>query len=89
MIRRKQLRFYYAAQTGYSPPYITIFTNTREPVPGSYQRYLLNTFREAFSLRGTPIGIHFPLEEFEKELVGVSGEIRCESRRGTEVRAKA
>lgn len=58
-VRGKQPRFYYAAQTGSAPPEITIFTNTKQPIPPSYERYLRNVFRQRFELFGTPLQLRF------------------------------
>jgi GTP-binding protein len=58
-IRGKQPRFYYAAQTGVTPPEITIFTNSKLEIPTVYQRYLRNVFRDRFELLGTPLQLRF------------------------------
>jgi GTP-binding protein len=58
-VRGKQPRFYYAAQTGNSPPEITVFTNTKQPIPPAYERYLRNVFRQRFELFGTPLQLRF------------------------------
>lgn len=58
-VRGKQVRFFYATQTGWAPPLITIFTNHPEAVAASYTRYLANEFRRAFSWFGTPLRIRY------------------------------
>lgn len=55
----KPPRFYYATQTATAPPTFTIFTSHPELVPTAYARYLVNTFRNAFALQGTPIRLRF------------------------------
>ncbi len=40
---------------GHNPPIIVIHGNQVDKLPVSYQRYLMNFFREAFKLVGTPI----------------------------------
>ncbi|MCL2021029.1 MAG: ribosome biogenesis GTPase Der [Betaproteobacteria bacterium] len=49
----------YAHQGGMNPPIIVIHGNALERIPGSYRRYLENTFREAFRLTGTPLRLQF------------------------------
>lgn len=55
--RRIKLR--YAHQGGHRPPTIIIHGNQAGSVPDPYKRYLLNTYRKALNLRGTPIKIEF------------------------------
>lgn len=52
-------RLKYAHQGGSNPPTIVIHGNALAHIPGNYQRYLIASFREAFSLRGTPLRIFF------------------------------
>lgn len=56
-ISRPKLR--YAHQGGSNPPLIVIHGNALDQVSQTYQRYLENTFREAFQLRGTPLRVEF------------------------------
>ncbi len=51
--RRPRLR--YAHQGGRNPPIIVIHGNQADRLADSYRRYLINYFRKAFKLRGTPI----------------------------------
>ena len=37
------------------PPYFVVFGNQLDELPDSYQRYLVNALRQAFTLPGTPI----------------------------------
>lgn len=53
--RRIKLKF--AHQGGRNPPMIIIHGNQVEQLPTSYQRYLMNTFRQACDLHGTPVRI--------------------------------
>jgi GTPase len=55
--RRIKLR--YAHQGGVNPPVFVIHGNQTESVPEAYKRYLINTFRKAFGLQGTPIHLRF------------------------------
>ena len=54
---RPKLR--YAHQGGRNPPLIVIHGNALDQVSESYRRYLERTFREVFSLQGTPLRIQF------------------------------
>ncbi|HJT52028.1 MAG TPA: ribosome biogenesis GTPase Der [Nitrosospira sp.] len=56
-VSRPKLR--YAHQGGSNPPLIVIHGSSLDQVPKTYQRYLENTFREAFQLLGTPLRIEF------------------------------
>jgi len=55
MVRRHRIRLTYAHQGGRRPPLIVVHGNQTELLPDSYRRYLVNRFREAFELTGTPI----------------------------------
>ncbi|TXH28874.1 MAG: ribosome biogenesis GTPase Der [Elusimicrobia bacterium] len=54
---RPKLR--YAHQGGRNPPLIVIHGNALDQVSESYRRYLERTFRQAFTLQGTPLRIQF------------------------------
>ncbi len=56
-ISRPKLR--YAHQGGGNPPLIIIHGTMLEHVPKTYRRYLENTLREAFELKGTPLRVEF------------------------------
>ncbi len=51
--RRPKLR--YITQAKARPPTFIAFGNRVERLPDDYQRYLINSLRETFDLRGTPI----------------------------------
>ena len=55
MHRGTRLKFYYATQVSTRPPTFVSFVNFPEAVHFSYQRYLVNQIREAFSLDKTPV----------------------------------
>ncbi len=57
--RGRRIKLRYAHQGGRNPPLIVIHGNQVERTPRSYQRYLMNTFRQAFKLDGTPLRIEF------------------------------
>lgn len=57
--RGRRIKFYYAAQAAVRPPTFVLFTNSPEDIHFSYQRYLVNCFREKFALDRVPIRIQF------------------------------
>jgi GTP-binding protein len=59
MVNGRRIKLRYAHTGGHKPPIIVIHGNQTEHVPISYKRYLINTFREALKLEGTPIRIDF------------------------------
>jgi GTP-binding protein len=54
-VGRGRPKLSYAHQGGKRPPTVVIHGNQTKRLPGSYRRYLINRFRRAFRLRGTPI----------------------------------
>lgn len=59
VIRNKPLKIYYATQVRVNPPTFVFFVNNTQGVHFSYERYLENRLREAFSFRGTAIRLQF------------------------------
>lgn len=59
MVRGQRIKFYYAAQGAVRPPTIVLFANRPEDVHFSYQRYLINCFREKFGFDQVPIRLQF------------------------------
>jgi GTP-binding protein len=55
----KQLKVFYATQTGVSPPTLVFFVNDAKLVHFSYRRYLENRLRQAFGFAGTPLRLIF------------------------------
>lgn len=55
----KRLKFFYTTQTAVRPPSFVIFVNRAEGIHFSYQRYLINKFRQAFGFEGAPVRIVF------------------------------
>lgn len=51
----KRLRIYYGTQASTKPPTFVIFCNKKDLFHFSYQRYLINCFRNNFGLEGTPV----------------------------------
>ena len=54
-----RLRFFYATQTDVMPPGFALFVNRPDLVHFSYERYLLNQFREKLELKEVPIRLWF------------------------------
>jgi GTP-binding protein len=59
LVRGRRIKLKYAHQGGQNPPVIVIHGNQVDEIPGSYKRYLTNTFRTALALEGTPIRLEF------------------------------
>jgi GTP-binding protein len=55
----RRVKFFYATQVGVKPPSFVIFTNRPEGIYFSYERYIMNRFREAFGFNGTPLKLIF------------------------------
>jgi GTP-binding protein len=63
LIRGRRIKLRYAHQGGRNPPMIVIHGNQTAALPAAYKRYLVNRFRRAFSLQGTPIRLDFKTGE--------------------------
>lgn len=63
LVRGRRIRLRYAHQGGRNPPVIVIHGNQTEHVPEDYRRYLINRFRKAFKLKGTPVRLVFKTGE--------------------------
>jgi GTP-binding protein len=50
-----RVKIYYMTQSGVSPPTFIVFTNQRERLHFSYERFLENRLREQFDFFGSPI----------------------------------
>ena len=59
LYRKKPVRLNYVTQAGTKPPTFVFFTNFREGVTRSYQKFLENSLRESFGFKGTPIRLVF------------------------------
>ncbi len=57
MVNGRRIKLRYAHLGGRNPPVIVIHGNQVDRLPGSYQRYLENTFRDVLELRGTPLRV--------------------------------
>jgi len=59
LFQGKALKFFYATQTSVRPPSFTIFVSRSDGIHFSYQRFLLNRFREGLGLMETPLRIRY------------------------------
>ena len=59
VVHSKILKIYYATQVQVNPPTFVFFVNDTQAVHFSYERYLENKIREAFSFKGTAIRLFF------------------------------
>ena len=55
----RRVKFFYTTQVATRPPAFVVFTNQPTGIHFSYERYLVNKFREAFGFNGTPLRIIF------------------------------
>ena len=63
LVRGRRIRLRYAHQGGRNPPVIVIHGNQTNKLPEAYRRYLINRFRKAFKLKGTPVRLTFKTSE--------------------------
>ncbi len=63
VVRGRRIKLRYAHQGGRNPPIIVIHGNQTDDVPEAYRRYLVNVYRKAFDLMGTPVRVTFRGEE--------------------------
>lgn len=57
--KNKRLKFYYTSQVGSRPPKFVVMTNSSKGVHFSYQRYLINRFRDGLGLDKVPVRLIF------------------------------
>ncbi|MDD3620448.1 MAG: ribosome biogenesis GTPase Der, partial [Desulfobulbaceae bacterium] len=57
--RGRRLKFYYTAQIQTAPPTFAVVANDPQAVHFSYQRYLVNQFREGLGLDRVPVRLFF------------------------------
>ena len=63
LVSGRRIKLRYAHQGGRNPPVIIIHGNQTDHVPDAYRRYLVNVYRKAFDLAGTPVRVLFRGEE--------------------------
>ncbi|MDC8832704.1 ribosome biogenesis GTPase Der [Alteromonas gilva] len=59
LVRGRRVKMKYAHAGGYNPPVIVVHGNQVQDLPSSYKRYLINYFRKALDIMGTPIKVEF------------------------------
>ncbi len=59
LVAGRRIKLRYAHQGGQNPPIVVIHGNQTDHVPDAYRRYLVNVFRKAFDLMGTPVRVIF------------------------------
>jgi GTP-binding protein len=59
VFKAKVMKIYYATQTQVNPPTFVFFVNDPQALHFSYERYLENQLRHAFSFKGTGIRLQF------------------------------
>ena len=57
LVQNRRIKLRFAHPGGNNPPTVVIHGNQTKSLPDSYKRYLMNAFREALKLTGTPIRI--------------------------------
>jgi GTP-binding protein len=68
VVKNKPLKIFYATQARVNPPTFVFFVNDPQAVHFSYERYLENRLREAFSFKGTAIRMQFrPRSKIEEK----------------------
>jgi GTP-binding protein len=73
--KARPVRIYYMTQAKIAPPTFLIFTNQKEPLHFSYQRFLENQLRAKFDYVGTPVRFIQRLRKREKRSSGGDSEL--------------
>ena len=63
LVSGRRIKLRYAHQGGRNPPVVVIHGNQTDRVPDAYRRYLVNVYRKAFDLMGTPVRVTFRGDE--------------------------
>ena len=63
LVSGRRIKLRYAHQGGRNPPVVVIHGNQTDHVPDAYRRYLVNVYRKAFDLMGTPVRVAFRGDE--------------------------
>ncbi len=71
----RHLKFYFVSQLSSSPPSFALVTNAPDGVHFSYQRYLVNRFREGLGLGQVPLRLAFRPRSGRKN---EGGSVKCE-----------
>ena len=54
-----EVKLLYASQVGTAPPVFAVVCSRPDDIPESYERYLINGFRKAWSFEGSPLRLKF------------------------------
>jgi len=65
--KNKRLKFYYTSQVGHRPPKFVVMSNSSKGVHFSYERYLVNKFREGLGLDKVPLQLFIRDKNREKK----------------------
>ncbi|RUO80305.1 ribosome biogenesis GTPase Der [Idiomarina tyrosinivorans] len=79
LVSGRRVKLKYAHAGGYNPPRVIIHGNQVNQLPGSYQRYLVNYFRKALGVMGTPIKVEF--KESENPYAGKKNQLTLSQQR--------
>ncbi len=71
--KNKRLKFYYTSQIGTRPPKFVVMTNSSKGVHFSYERYLVNKFREGLGLDKVSIKLIFKDKTEQRAKAGGEG----------------
>ncbi len=86
LVRGRRVKLKYAHAGGYNPPRIVIHGNQVHDLPDSYKRYLMNYYRKALGIMGTPIKIEF--REGDNPYAGRSNKVTLSQKRKIRAFAK-
>ena len=73
LVRGRRIKLRYAHAGGHNPPIIVVHGNQAHDTPEAYRRFLVNFYRKAFKLVGTPIRLEF--KEGENPFEGRKNEL--------------
>ena len=59
LYKGREVKFYYATQTGIRPPTFVVFTNRPVGIDETYKRYLIRRLREGLDLQNVPLRVFF------------------------------
>jgi len=59
LVRGRRIKLRFANPGGHNPPVIVIHGNQTKDLPDHYKRYLVNYFRQALKMVGTPLRLQF------------------------------
>ncbi len=65
--KNKRLKFYYTSQVGHRPPKFVVMSNSSKGIHFSYERYLVNRFREGLGLDKVPLQLFVRDKNREKK----------------------